>query len=77
MKCHVPHHTNCGGSIHPPGSFKTEGGRRRERWTTRQDGQEGARDTLSEATKEDDNQERPRRNVKKINYAMLHKKGRE
>ena len=41
------------------------------------DEQEGARDTLSEATTEDDNQQRPRRNVKKINYAMLHKKGRE
>ena len=37
MKCHVPQHTNCAGSIYPPGSFKTERGRKRERWTTRQD----------------------------------------
>ena len=77
MKCHVPHHKNCGGSKYPPGSFKTERGRRRERWTTKQDRQEGAKETRLEATKEDENQGRTRRSVKKINYAKLHKKGRE
>ena len=77
MKFYVPHHTNCGGRKYPPGSFKTEGGRKRERWTTKQDGEQGARDTISEATKEDHKQGRPRRSVKKINYAILHKKGRE
>ena len=73
MKCHVPHHKNCGGSKYPAGSFKTERGRRRERWSTKQDGQEGARDTTKKATTEG----RPRRSIKKLNYAILHKKGRE
>ena len=77
MKCHVPHHTNCGGSKYPPGSFKTEGGRKTERWTTQQDGKRGARDTIPKATTEDQKQGRPRRSVKKLNYAILHKKGME
>ena len=41
------------------------------------DEQDGARDTRSKATTEEDKQHRPRRNIKKMNYAMLHKKGRE
>ena len=77
MKCHVPHHTNCGGSKYPPGSFKTEGGRKTERWTTQQDGKRGARDSKPKATTEDQKQGRPRRSVMKLNYAILHKKGLE
>ena len=41
------------------------------------DEQDGARDTRPKATTEEDKQHRPRQNIKKMNYAMLHKKGRE
>ena len=67
----------CGGSKYPPGSFKTEGGRKTERWTTQQDGKRGARDSKPKATTEDQKQGRPRRSVMKLNYAILHKKGLE
>jgi len=37
MKCNLSQHTNCGGRLHLPGSFKTSDGRKRERWETKQD----------------------------------------
>ena len=81
MKCHVPQHTKCAGSIHPSRSFKTGGGRKRERWTTRQDPVVGCPSATTNTDADDEqegaSQQRIRRNVKKINYAMLHKKGRE
>ena len=36
MKCNLSQHTNCGGRLHSPGSFKTSEGRKRERWETSQ-----------------------------------------
>ena len=79
MKCHIPQHKKCGGSIHPPGSFKSGAGRKRERWTTREESVVGcpSASTKKDADEEGARQERPRRKVKKINYAILHKKGKE
>ena len=37
MKCNIPQHKNCQGRLHPPESFSTPEGRKRERWETRQE----------------------------------------
>ena len=37
MSCNVLQHKNCQGRLHPAGSISTPGGRRRERWETRQE----------------------------------------